>query len=50
MGNEIMEICRGASAGTCSGEYKNGKLPVGLLDKAYANTVNRLLGIVKVEE
>ena len=50
MGNEIIEICRGASAGTRSGEYRNEKLPVDLIEKAYANTVNRLLGIVKVEE
>ena len=50
MGNEIMEICRGASAGTRSGEYRNGKLPDDLLEKAYANTVNRILGVVKVKE
>lgn len=50
MGNEIMEICRGASAGTRSGEYRNGKLPVGLLEKAYANTVDRLLGVVRIKE
>ena len=50
MGNEIMEICRGTSAGTRSGEYRNGKLPDDLLEKAYANTVNRILGVVKVEE
>ena len=50
MGNEIIEICRGVSACTRSGEYRNGKLPAGLLEKAYANTVNRILGVVKVEE
>ena len=33
-----------------SGEYRNGKLPVDLLEKAYANTVNRILGVVKVKE
>lgn len=48
MDNEIVEIRRGASAGTRSGECRNGKLPVGLLEKAYVDTVNRLLGIVKV--
>ena len=50
MGNEIIEICRGASAGTRSGEYRNGKLPAGLLEKAYANTVDRLLGVVRIKE
>lgn len=50
MGNEIMEVRRGASAGTRSGECRNEKLPVDLIDKAYANTVDRLLGVVKVEE
>ena len=50
MGNEIIEICRGASACTRSGEYRNEKLPVDLLEKAYANTVNRLLGVVRVKE
>ena len=50
MDNEIMEVRRGASAGTRSGECRNEKLPVDLIDKAYANTVDRLLGVVKVEE
>lgn len=50
MGNEIIEICRDASAGTRSEEYRNGKLPVGLLEKAYANTVDRLLGVVRIKE
>ena len=50
MGNEIMEICHGASACTRSGEYRNGKLPVDLLEKAYANTVDRLLGVVRIKE
>lgn len=50
MGNEIMEICRGASAGTRSGECRNEKLPVDLIEKAYANTVDRLLGVVRIKE
>lgn len=50
MGNEIIEICHGASACTRSGEYRNEKLPAGLLEKAYANTMDRLLGVVKVKE
>ena len=50
MGNEIIEICRGASAGTRSGEYRNWKLPVDLLEKAYSNIVDRILGVVKVKE
>ena len=33
-----------------SGECRNEKLPDGLLEKAYANTVNRLLGVVRVKE
>ena len=32
-----------------SGECRNEKLPDGLLEKAYANTVNRLLSVVKVK-